>query len=243
MYLSVIIPAYNEEKRIDKTLRGVHSHLSKQKYSYEIIVVDDGSKDGTTKVVTALSIPGLRLIHYEKNWGKGYAVKKGMLEAKGDYRLFMDADNSTAIEHIDSFLPYFLKGADIVIGSRRVAGAHISLKQSAIREFLGSIFRLSTKIIIPLQIKDSQNGFKAFSAKAAELLFSKETIFGLAFDIEILALARKYGMKIEEVPIEWKNDDQSRLSGGKMLKAVGEVCKIRYQLWAGTYGNFPAIHK
>ncbi len=235
MYLSIIIPTYNEERRIEKTLRSVHSFLSAQKYTYEIIVVDDGSKDKTREIIRNLSVPRLRLVCYEKNQGKGHAVKIGMLEAKGDYRLFMDADNSTSIEHLSLFIPYFSSGKDVVIGSRRINGSRITLRQSWFRELLGSAFRLLVKITIPLGVKDSQNGFKAFSKKATDVIFPLQTISGLAFDVEILALARKAGFQIQEVPIEWKNDNASSLSTKKMIASVFELGKIRLKLWSGTY--------
>ncbi|MBI2670213.1 MAG: glycosyltransferase family 2 protein [Candidatus Yanofskybacteria bacterium] len=251
MYISVIIPAYNEEKRIEKTLLSVHEYLSRQSYDYEIIVVSDGSKDNTVGVVSNLKstypdevaasatkagqIPNLKIIDDKENHGKGWAVRRGMLEAQGDYRLFMDADNSTTIDQIENFLPYFSQGSDIVIGSRRIAGADIAVKQPWIRDFLGGIFRLIVHTLVPLGVKDSQAGFKCFSRKATEAVFQKQTIFRWAFDVEILAIALKLGFKIEEAPIRWVNDTESKVKLSGMIKMLFEVLQVRWNLWTYKY--------
>lgn len=237
MYLSVIIPAYNEEKRIEKTLLSVHEYLSRQNYDYEIIVVSDGSKDQTVEVVSRLTshVPRLRVIDNKENHGKGWVVRQGMLEAGGDYRLFMDADNSTTADQVEGFLPFFSQGYDIVIGSRRIAGSNITVKQPWIRDFLGGIFRLIVHTLVPLGIKDSQAGFKVFSAKATEAVFPKQTIFRWAFDVEILAIARKLGFKIKEVPIRWVNDTESRVKLSGMVKMLFEVLQVRLNVWSNKY--------
>src|SRR3989344_4479128 len=138
MRLSIIIPAYNEEKRIEKTLLSVDEYLSRQSYDYEIIVVSDGSKDNTTEIVAnrKSQIANLKLIDSKENHGKGWAVRQGMLEAQGDYRLFMDADNSTTVDQVSGFLTYLAEGYDIVIGSRRIKGANIAVRQPWFRDFL-----------------------------------------------------------------------------------------------------------
>jgi len=152
MFLSVIIPAYNEEKRIAKTLLAVDEYLKKQSYQYEILVVNDGSKDKTAEVVNDLSlqITNLKLVDNKENHGKGFVVRHGMLAAEGDIRLFMDADNSTSIDQVAKFLPYFSQGYDVVVGSRRAIGSVNIVKQSGIREFLGKMFRLVVHFVVPL---------------------------------------------------------------------------------------------
>jgi|SRR3989344_1559130 len=242
MKLSVIIPAYNESHRIEKTLLGVRDYLLRQNYEYEILVVNDGSKDDTSAVVRGLlaTVKGLRLIENKENHGKGWAVRQGMLEARGEIRLFMDADNSTTVDHIENFLPFFSagienEGYDIVIGSRRVQGAEIAVHQPWIRDFLGGVFRSIVHILVPLGVTDSQAGFKSFSAKATEAVFPKQTIFRWAFDVEILALARKMKFKIKEAPIKWINDMESRVKLSGMVKMLFEVLQIRFNLWFGKY--------
>ena len=189
MKLSVIIPAYNEEKRIASTLQNINEYLQKQSYQYEILVLVDGAKDNTAQVVRDLetNMPNARLIDNKENKGKGGVVRQGMLEATGDVRMFMDADNSTTVDHIEKFLPFFEEGYDIVIGSRRIKGSDIAVHQPFIRDFLGGVFRLIVHSIVPLGVTDSQCGFKAFSASATETIFPKQTIMRWAFDVEILA--------------------------------------------------------
>jgi dolichyl-phosphate beta-glucosyltransferase len=238
MYFSVIIPAYNEEKRITKTLLSVHEYLARQTYEYEIVVVNDGSRDNTAAVVSGLSsqVKNLKLIDNKENHGKGWVVKQGMLGTHGDYRLFMDADNSTTVDQVEGFLPFFDQGYDMVIGSRRIAGSDIAVKQPLLRDFLGSIFRFIVHILVPIGVTDSQAGFKVFSAKAASAIFPKQTIFGGSFDVEILAIARKMNFKIKEVPIIWVNDLDSRFSGLKSkVRMLLEVLRIRWNLWTNKY--------
>ncbi len=243
MKLSVVIPAYNEENRIEKTLLSVNEYLSKQSYDYEILVVNDGSKDRTAEVVSGLTgkLKGLRLIDNKENHGKGWAVRQGMLSAQGDCRLFTDADNSTTIDHVEIFFPFFAQdlstraGYDIVIGSRRLKDSVIVVKQPWIRDFLGGIFRLVVHTLVPLGFRDSQAGFKMFSKKATEIVFPKQTIFRWAFDVEILAIAKKLGFRINEVPIKWVNDVGSHVKLGGMVKMLFEVLRIRWNLWTGKY--------
>ncbi|MBI2677094.1 MAG: glycosyltransferase family 2 protein [Candidatus Yanofskybacteria bacterium] len=237
MFLSVIIPAYNEEKRIAKTLLAVDEYLKRQTYQYEILVVNDGSKDKTAEMVNELKsqVYNLRLIDNKENNGKGFVVRQGMLAAGGDVRLFMDADNSTNIDQVAKFLPYFSEGYDIVAGSRRAVGSLTVVKQSGFREFLGKMFRLLVRIVVPLGVEDSQAGFKAFSKKAVETVFPKQTIFRWAFDVEILAIAGKFGFRIKEVPIIWSNDAESHVKLGGMIKMLFEVLTVRKNLWSGKY--------
>lgn len=235
--LSVIIPAYNEEKRIEKTLLSVDEYLSKQPYDYEILAVNDGSKDKTAEIVNGLTgrLRGLKLIDNKENHGKGWVVRQGMLSAQGDYRLFADADNSTVIDHVEKFFPFFTQGYDIVIGSRRLKDSVIAVKQPWTRDFLGGIFRLIVHTLMPLGVKDSQAGFKMFSKKAAETVFPKQTIFRWAFDVEILAIAKKLGFRIKEIPIRWVNDTGSHVKLSGMVRMLFEVLRIRWNLWTNKY--------
>ncbi len=235
--LSVIIPSYNEERRVGKTLLSIAEFLRKQPYQSEISVVSDGSKDGTSSVVKNLQsqIQNLKLIDNQENHGKGWVTKQGMLEASGDIRLFMDADNSTKIDEVSKFLPYFGQGFDVVIGSRRIAGSNIAEKQRWIRDFLGWCFRAIVHTLVPLAVKDTQCGFKAFSKKAAEQIFPKQRIFRWAFDVEILALARKQKFKIKELPITWVNDAESHVKFSGMVRMLLEVMQIRWNLWTRKY--------
>ena len=232
MFLSVIIPAYNEEKRITKTLLSVEEYLKRQPYNDEILVVSDGSTDSTIEVVSHLKeqISSLRIIDNKKNHGKGFVVRQGMLAAGGDIRLFMDADNSTNIDQVSKFLPYFQQGYDVLVAKRIVV-----VKQRWTREFLGWVFRLIVRILVPLGVSDSQAGFKAFSKKTTEAVFAKQTIFRWAFDVEILAIAKKMRFKIKETPVVWANDAQSHVKVGGMIKMFFEVLTVRKNLWSKKY--------
>lgn len=237
MFLSVIIPAYNEERRVAKTLLDIDEYLKKQSYDYEILVVNDGSKDRTAEVVKeeAARMANLHLIDNQENHGKGWVVQQGMLKAQGQVRLFMDADNSTTVDQIANFLPFFEQGYDIVIGSRRIKGAVIAAKQPWIRDFLGGIFRLVVHFIVPVGVTDSQAGFKAFTAKATEAIFPQQTIARWAFDVEILAIARRMGFKVKEAPIVWVNDTESHVKLSGMMRMLLEVLQVRKNLWLGRY--------
>jgi dolichyl-phosphate beta-glucosyltransferase len=235
--LSVVIPAYNEEMRIKKTLFAVSEFLRKQVYDYEILAVNDGSTDNTASVLEEVKpqIPKLRIINNSQNHGKGWVTKQGMLDATGDIRLFMDADDSTRVNEITKFLPYFEQGYDLVIGSRRISGSVIAVRQPWIRNFLGYVFRLIVHILVPLSVLDSQCGFKAFSAKAAQSIFSKQSIYRWAFDVEILALAKLEKFKVKEVPITWVNDADSHVSFNGKVNMLIEVARVRLNLWSGKY--------
>lgn len=235
--LSVVIPSYNEADRIEKTLLSVSDFLKKQVFEYEILVVNDGSKDTTGSIVLGLEskIQNLKVINNQENHGKGWVTKQGMLAATGDVRVFMDADNSTKIDEILKMIPMFDQGLDIVVGSRRIKGAVIAVHQPWIRDFLGGVFRFIVHTLVPLGITDSQCGFKAFSDKACEAIFPQQTIFRWAFDVELLAIARREKLKIAEVPITWVNDTESHVKLSGMISMLLEVLEVRWNLWAGKY--------
>jgi len=241
MHLSLIIPAYNEEKRLPKTLTEVDSYLRTRDYDYEILVVNDGSGDKTVEIAKNL-IPGiknLRVTGYNRNQGKGYAVRFGMMEAKGDFRLFSDADNSTSVDQVEKMWPEIEKGADIVIGSRDIKGAVLDPPQPWIRQMLlGEGFKLFRKLVLGLwKIEDTQCGFKCFSKEAAENIFPKCRISRFAFDPEILIIAEKMGYKIKEIPIYWKNDLESKVKFKSILKIALDLFVIKLNSLRGFYGK------
>ncbi|MBI4101417.1 MAG: glycosyltransferase family 2 protein [Candidatus Nealsonbacteria bacterium] len=240
MRLSVIIPAYNEEKRLPKTLAEIDAYLARQSYDYEILVVDNGSTDKTAEITRNLEskIRGLKLISGSAGNGKGFAVKLGMLQAKGDFRVFTDADNSTSIDQIEKMWPEFEKGYDIVIGSRDIKGAVLDPPQPFLRNFiLGEGFKLFRKLAIGLWgVQDTQCGFKGFNGSAAKNIFPKSVIAHFSFDPEILIIGKKLGCKIKEVPVYWKNDLQSKVKFASIVKMAIDILKIRVNLIRGLYG-------
>lgn len=237
VFLSVVIPAYNEEQRLPHTLKAVTAYLSKQDYTWEVAVVDDGSKDKTADVARAASVLDSRvhLLQYGENRGKGYAVRYGMTHVTGQYRLFMDADNSTTIDHFAKFRPFFDQGYDVVIGSRDVAGADIAVHQAKWKELLGDLGNLWIQFWAVRGIKDTQAGFKIFTNKASEDVFPRLTIDRWGFDVEALALARRLGYKISEQPIRWVNDPNSKVSTKAYIDVLKEVVQVRLNMWKGVY--------
>lgn len=240
MYLSVIIPAKNEEKHIKSTVESIHRYLSGKNIEHEIIVVTDGSTDKTDEIVQSMltAIPALQLINYPKNRGKGYAVRQGMLKAKGEYRLFTDADNATSIDQIEKFFPYFKEGYGVVIGSIGIKGAEVAKgSEPAWRRLFGNMGNFYIQILAVPGIQDTQRGFKMVTAKAAQDIFPKMTIDRWAFDVEMLALAIKFGHKIKEVPVKWKNDPNtaSHPKLGAYFKFLMETAKVRWNLLTGKY--------
>lgn len=236
--LSVVIPAYNEEHRIGATLKDISGFLSKQSFDYEILVVNDGARDNTSGVVRQLesSISKLRLIDNQANHGKGWVVKQGMLSATGDIRLFMDADNSTTIDQVMGMLEYIEQGYSVVIGSIEVSGATVHENAQWYRRFVGHWAKYLIRIVAGLwDIHDTQRGFKVFTAKAAEEIFSRATIDRFGFDIEVLAVAKKLGFKIKEVPVIWNNQGESKVSLKSYIATFGDLVRVRLNLWTGKY--------
>ncbi len=244
MNLSIIIPAYNEEKRISKTLDSLNEYLEKQDYSYEIIVVSDGSKDDTVKIVKEKrkNIENLRVIDNKENKGKGFVVKQGMMEAKGKYKLFMDADNSTSINHIEKAWPLLAEGYEIVIGSRDSrdnSEAKQVIKQSFSRRFLGNFGNLIIQMLAVPGIWDTQCGFKVFTNRIASEIFPKMKINGWGFDIEALFIAKIMGYKnkIGIIPVKWINDSESKVGIGGYFQVFKELFQIRLNHLKGNYKN------
>ena len=212
-FISVVIPAFNEEKRIAPTLTAVCDYLTRNAQSFEIIVVDDGSSDETARIVSDLAAEkgSIRLLHRPANRGKGSSVRKGILEALGDLILISDADLSTPIEEVEKFLPWIEKGYDIVIGSRGLKESDIIRKQPWYRQSMGKIFNVLVSALVFGGFNDTQCGFKLFTSKAAKDIFRGARIDGFAFDVEALFLAKKLGYGIKEVPVRWLNSPYSKV--------------------------------
>ncbi len=241
IHLSVIIPAYNEEKRIGATLLSVDKYLSIQKYSYEILVVSDGSTDKTADVVGKYKklVKNLEIIDNLENKGKGYVVRQGMLEAKGKYRVFMDADNSTSLDHVEKMWPLFANAHHVVIGtrdSRDNKDATQAVRQPFSRRLIGDMGNLLIQILAVSGIWDTQCGFKGFSDKAVRDIFPRLTINRWGFDIEILAIAKRLNYKIGIIPVHWKNDARSHVTLGGYLNTFRELFIVRWNLIVDKYG-------
>ena len=237
-YLSIIIPAYNEAERIPQTLINMDKRLASVDFSYEILVVNDGSTDNTSSIVKNMAkmVKNLKLIDIKDNGGKGGTVRQGMLLATGKIRLFTDADNSTSIDQFEKMMPFFKEGADVVIGSRAVKGAELDPSEPWYRQIPGKVGNLIFQTVLGLWgIWDTQCGFKAFTDEAAEKIFNISTIEGWGFDVETLALAKRMGYKIKEIPVHWVNDTRSHVKASSYLKVLGETCIIRWRLWMGQY--------
>jgi len=247
-FLSIIIPAYNEEKRLPLTLLDMDKNLEKAEFSYEIIVVDDGSKDATVEIVKRMmhAVKNLHIIENSENHGKGWVVRKGMLEAQGNWRLFTDADNSTSIDQVGKMFPYFSAGRgsdlgtkgsyDVIIGSRGIKGAELHPPQPWYKQILGKLGNLFIQVMVLWGITDTQCGFKCFSEESAERVFKIMKIDRWGFDVEALALAKKFGYRIKEVPVYWVNDFNSKVSLLGYLSTFWEVMKIKWWFIRDVYG-------
>lgn len=243
MYLSWLIPAYNEERRIEKTIREVDAYLRTKDIQdgYEIIICDSASTDNMRKIVERLipEIRGLRMLNVV-NRGKGWAVTQGMLQAHGAIRLFSDADNSTAPNYFDAMEPLFRAGHDIVISSRDpkdALGASRDIKEQWYRELMGNVGNLIIQIFGIWGIWDTQNGFKACTARAAQDIFSRTKMVGFSFDIEMLALAKKLTYRIGIIPVHWKFDPDSKVTLKSYIQVFVDVFKIRWNFILGRYSK------
>lgn len=239
--LSIIVPAYNEECRIGKTLEAISKYIADKKLSAEIIVIDDGSKDDTAKIVQkhAQKTPHMSLVAYEKNRGKGYAVRRGVEASKGKYILFTDADNSTPIEEYENLRRALDKEhAQIAIGSRYVAGSMVKIKQPKYRIFISRFGNSVIRAFLIDGIKDTQCGFKLFNGKAAREIFSLQKVSRFGFDMEALVIARNLDYKIIEVPVSWYNSADSRVRPLKDgLITLKDLIFIKLNLWSGRYSD------
>jgi dolichyl-phosphate beta-glucosyltransferase len=242
--LSVIIPAYNEESRLPATLESVYQYLSGRGISFEILIVDDGSHDHTVNFVEgyARSHPGVRLLSYQPNQGKGYAVRTGILAAKGDLLLINDADGSSPIEEVEKLEMSIRGGADLAIGSRAKPDTSRQVEALAYRKFIGNTFNaIVQKLLLP-GIFDTQCGFKLFRSHVGKDLFSVAAINGFGFDVEVLYIARMRNYSVGEVPINWHNVEGSKVNvlidSPKMLV---DVVRITFSGVLGRYKQLPEI--
>jgi dolichyl-phosphate beta-glucosyltransferase len=230
MEISIVIPAYNEEKRIGKTLKKVYEYFKEKKIEFEIIVVDDGSNDKTVEIVEKFSFDKkeIRILKHEKNMGKGAAVKTGILNAKGELILFTDADLSTPIEEFEKLKKEIENGYDIAIGSRGLKDSKIVIPQPFYRRIIGKIFPFLVRLIVINDFKDTQCGFKLFKKEAGKKIFSQLKTDGFAFDVEVLARGKKENFKIAEVPVVWINSPYSSVKIFKdSFKMFISLLKIR----------------
>ena len=239
-FLSIVIPAHNEELRLPRSLRQVFAFLEKQSYSAEVIVVENASSDRTLALARdfALHQPNLMVLH-EEQAGKGNAVRRGVLEARGEYRFICDADLSMPIEELERFLPPVLDGFDVVIASREAPGA-VRFNEPTYRHWGGRAINLIIRLLILPGLNDTQCGFKCFHAKAAEKLFRQQTLGGWSFDIEILYLARRNRMKIAELPVHWYFDPDSKVRAVRdALRMIGDIFRIHSNALRGRYDLKP----
>jgi len=228
--LAVVIPAYNEDQRILPTLERVRDYLTAQDYTWSVTLVSDGSKDRTVAIAQefAAQNAGFHVIDYQPNRGKGYAVRRGMLEVDGDRILFSDADLAAPIEEVEKLLEHMEAGADVAIGSRPLKESNLEIRQPLYREYLGRAFNFAVQTLAIRGIKDTQCGFKLFTQKAARDIFSRCKLDGFSFDFEALMVARDLGYRIDEVPIRWRHQEGSKVvlmrDGPRMLR---DLVKLR----------------
>lgn len=248
--VSVIIPSYKEGERIGTTLLEVGKYFKQKDMSYEILVVVDGSPDNTAEVARnyALQMDNIRVIDNPENHGKGYVVRQGLLEATGKYRLFMDADGSTSITHLESFFPALEEGNDVVIGSRDIEGAFIQVHQPRYREIMGDMGNWAIRIVLGLwSYKDTQCGFKILTAEAAEQVANRMVVDRFGFDYELIILAHKLGFKVKQLPVRWMNEEGSTVGGlfgpNGFIQVLIDLFKTKWRLMIGAYkiGDYTRI--
>lgn len=242
MYLSVIVPAFNEAGSLRENINKFNEYLRAQSFDYEIIIVNDGSGDKTGEIAAFLASENrkIKTINNEINQGKGAAVRQGILEAIGDFRLFIDADNATSIDHLEKVWPLFAAGCEIVIGSRNpkdAATTRIAVRQPYWKIVLGKAGNFFIRSLAIKGIRDTQCGFKIFTKKASLDIFPKTKVMGWAIDVEILALAQNQDLKIGLIPVCWKNSDKSRVGIGGYISTLAELLRIKFRLIAKKYST------
>ncbi len=237
-FLSIIIPAHNEESRLPRTLEQVFAFLSAQKYSAEVLIVENGSDDGTFNIAQEFARQNKNLhVLRESNRGKGLAVRRGMLEARGEFRFMCDADLSMSIEQVNKFFPPALNNIDIAIGSREAPGA-VRYDEPSFRHIGGRVINTVIRLLILPGLQDTQCGFKCFSADAARQVFTHQTLAGWSFDIEILYIARRRKLRVREVPIHWRFDAHTKLSAVQdALRMLRDIFLIRRNARRGLYDS------
>ncbi len=233
--LSVVIPAYNESKRILETLKKMSDYLQRHFTDFEILVIDDGSTDQTSEVIEEMNYAKIKVYRYEQNQGKGYAVQYGMLRVKGQYVLFADADNSTPIDELSKLMSE-IDNYDVVIGSRYLEESKIVVKQSLVRIIGARIGNLLIRGLVLPGFPDTQCGFKLFQGDVVKQIFSRQTIKRWGFDIEVLYIAKLLHYRIKQVPVSWYNDEDTRLKSSTVFfKTLGELLKIKVNKMTGKY--------
>jgi len=236
--LSIVIPAFNEARRLPRTLTRIAEFVSGWEPSHEILVVDDGSSDGTAECAIQ-TLKSVQLVRNQANRGKGHAVRRGMLAARGERRLITDADLSTPIEDLPRLAARLDEGCDVAIGSRAVPGARIEVHQPRYRESAGRVFNLLARGLLVPGLQDTQCGFKLFTGAAACVAFQPARLSGFCFDVEVLFIARRRGLRIAEVPVTWQNDAATRVTTLRGLLAFADLLRIRVNAWAGRYNEPP----
>ncbi len=237
--ISIIVPAYNEQARLPETLRRIEEYFCHAQWDFhEIVVVDDGSTDSTVDAATSFSAanPNIRLLRNPGNRGKGFSVRHGMLEARGEWRLFSDADLSTPVEELEKLWCAVAGGqCEIAIGSRALDRSLIGVHQPGFRETMGRFFNLAMRAATGLAISDTQCGFKLFRADVAQEVFSRQQLERFGFDAEVLCIAHRRGYRIAEVPVRWNHVDGSKVGMLTGLHAFGELIEIRLNTLRGRY--------
>lgn len=239
--LSIVIPAHNEESRLPRTLEQVFAFLESQPYAAEVLVVENGSTDGTLPIAQEFASrhPQLRVIHSDSR-GKGLAVRTGMLQARGAFRFMCDADLSMPIEEVSRFLPPALPDLDVAIGSREVQGAR-RYNEPTHRHLGGRFINLIIRLLILPALQDTQCGFKCFRAAVAQDLFQHQTLEGWSFDIELLYIAYRRGYRVIEVPVDWYYRSESKVSALRdALRMISDIFRIRSNGRRGLYNAPPA---
>lgn len=235
---SIIVPAYNETARIGSTLEQLAAHLRAQAWNAEIVVVDDGSRDHTFSLVSefAAKNPQVRVIQNPGNQGKGYSVRNGMLNARGEILLFTDADLSSPIAEASKLFDALEKGADVAIGSRWLNPSLQFVRQPLKRRIMSRTFNLFLRVLLAFPYRDTQCGFKAFTSRAAQMIFPRQRITRWGFDPEILYLAHSLGLKVAEVPVSWGHDERSTIHPWRDGMLMGrDALKIRWNAISGRY--------
>ncbi len=237
--VSVVIPAYNEGPNIEGTLSEISAFFGDKKYGYEVIVIDDGSDDDTVAKARPFSgkLANFKVIESKPNRGKGYVLHKAMLEACGEYVMFMDADNSTSIYELEKFLPFLDEGYDAVIGSRRLKGSEILTSEPAARIILGQVYILLSKMLIGVTVSDFNCGFKAYRRASARTVYSLQKMNDWSFDTEVIFLLKKNGMRIKEVPVRWAHKYTSKVKPLKAgIESFKSLLRIQMNNIRGIYG-------